>query len=104
MTTIEKIRAEIERLKDKGKYHEEYDCAYRDGNNDVCYSLLSFLDTLEEQEPEGLDEAAMVQYPKVWKKYPKDGIIRSEEYYDLNKDRRGAFIAGAKWGAEHLKK
>ena len=25
--------AEIEKLVDKGKYHEEYDCAYRDGNN-----------------------------------------------------------------------
>lgn len=39
--------AEIEKLVDKGKYHEEYDCAYRDGNNGALYALKGRLDTLE---------------------------------------------------------
>ena len=39
--------AEIEKLVDKGKYHEEYDYAYRDGNNGALYALKGKLDTLE---------------------------------------------------------
>ena len=39
--------AEIENLIDKGRYHEEYDCAYRDGNNGALYALKNKLDTLE---------------------------------------------------------
>lgn len=54
MTNIDKIKAEIERLKGKGKYHGECGRAYCDGNNSVCQALLSFLDTLE-QEPVDLD-------------------------------------------------
>ena len=42
--------AEIEKLVDKGKYHEEYDCAYRDGNNGALYALKDKLDTLEVKE------------------------------------------------------
>ena len=42
--------AEIERLVDKGKYHEEFDCAYRDGNNGALYALKDKLDTLEMKE------------------------------------------------------
>ena len=41
---------ELESLLDKGKYHEEYDCAYRDGNNDALYALKGKLDTLEVKE------------------------------------------------------
>ena len=39
--------AEIENLLDKGRYHEEYDCAYRDGNNSALYALKGKIDTLE---------------------------------------------------------
>lgn len=42
--------AEIENLLDKGKYHEEYDCAYRDGNNGALYALKGKLNTLEVKE------------------------------------------------------
>ena len=42
--------AEIEKLVDKGKYHEEYDYAYRDGNNGALYALKNKLDTLEVKE------------------------------------------------------
>ena len=44
------VIAEIENLLDKGKYHEEYDCAYRDGNNATLYALKGKLDTLEVKE------------------------------------------------------
>lgn len=44
------VVAEIENLLDKGKYHEEYDCAYRDGNNGALYALKERLDTLEVKE------------------------------------------------------
>lgn len=41
------VVAEIENLLDKSKHHEEYDCAYRDGNNGALYALKCKLDTLE---------------------------------------------------------
>ena len=41
------VLAEIESLLDKGKYHEEYDCAYRDGNNSALYALKGKIDTHE---------------------------------------------------------
>jgi len=44
------VVAEIESLLDKGRYHEEYDCAYRDGNNGALYALKSKLDTIEVKE------------------------------------------------------
>jgi len=44
------VVAEIENLLDKGRYHEEYDCAYRDGNNGALYALKGKLDTLEVKE------------------------------------------------------
>ena len=42
--------AEIESLLDKGKYHEEYDCVYRDGNNGALYALKGKVNTLEVKE------------------------------------------------------
>ena len=42
--------AEIESLLDKGRYHEEYDCAYRDGNNGALYALKNKLNTFEVKE------------------------------------------------------
>ena len=47
---LDAVLAEIESLEDKGKYHEEYDCAYRDGNNGALYALKGKLDTLEVRE------------------------------------------------------
>ena len=44
------IVAEIESLLDKGRYHEEYDCAYRDGNNGALYALKNKIDSLEVKE------------------------------------------------------
>lgn len=42
--------AEIENLLDKGKYHDDYDCAFRDGNNAALYALKGRINTLEVKE------------------------------------------------------
>ena len=42
--------AEIESLLDKGKYHDEYDCAYRDGNNGALCALKGKVNSLEVKE------------------------------------------------------
>ena len=96
MNQIDQIRAEIER-----RLNEDY-C----GNDiqdltaqGVCCSLLSFLDTLQEQEPEGLDEAAG--------KYAPPFITTRENQYKYSysnhaqREKRKAFKAGAKWAMEH---
>jgi hypothetical protein len=44
------LMAEIEKLVDKGKYHEDFDLAYRDGNNGALYALKAKIDTLEMKE------------------------------------------------------
>ena len=41
---------EIENLLDKGKHHDTYQCAYRDGNNGALYALKDKLNTLEVKE------------------------------------------------------
>ena len=40
----------IENFLDKGRYHDKYDCAYRDGNNGALYALKNKLNTLEVKE------------------------------------------------------
>ena len=52
MNQIEQIKNKIERLidKEKHRYYEEYDCAYRDGNNAVCHTLLSFIESLAQEQ------------------------------------------------------
>lgn len=47
---LDALLAEIENLLDKGKYHEEYDCAYRDGNNSALYALKGRINSLEVKE------------------------------------------------------
>lgn len=42
--------SEIEKLVDKDKYYETYDCAFRDGNNSALHTLKGKLDTLEVKE------------------------------------------------------
>ena len=46
----DELLADIENLLDNGKYHEEYDCAYRDGNNGALYALKNKLNALEVKE------------------------------------------------------
>ena len=42
--------AEIENLLYKGKYYDEYDCAYCDGNNAALYALKGKINSLEVKE------------------------------------------------------
>jgi hypothetical protein len=44
------LLAEIDNLLDKGKYHDDYDCAFRDGNNAALYALKGRIDNLEVKE------------------------------------------------------
>lgn len=69
------VVAEIDNLLDKGKYHEEYDCAYRDGNNDALYALKEKIDTFEVKDP----YEQCIQYPSI-----KDGIKAHAETYSFN--------------------
>lgn len=57
------VVAEIEKLIDKGKYHEEYDCAYRDGNNSALYALKEKIDTLEVKEVGDEPECKIIPRP-----------------------------------------
>lgn len=74
MNLIDKsaLVAEIEKLVDKGKYHEEYDCAYRDGNSGALYALKGKLNTLEVKDVD-LDEE-IENYFKGFGKFPSVGI------------------------------
>ena len=69
---IDKIKAEIERLIDEdGKYYAE----------DALYKLLSFIESLEKDQPEGLEEAAKE--------------FSARQNYPVH--AYGGFIAGVKW-------
>lgn len=91
MNTIEKIRAEIERLENYYTSVEWY-----------VEALLSFLDTIEERVPEiketgtqGLDEAAENYIAPIENDAGLDFINFS------GRDIRDAFIAGAEWQKQH---
>lgn len=58
------ILAEIESLLDKGKYHEEYDCAYRDGNNGALYALKGKVNSIEVKKEVDLEEEIKEEYLK----------------------------------------
>ena len=47
---LDAVLTEIESLEDKGKYHEVYDFAYRDGNNGALYALKGRINTLKVKE------------------------------------------------------
>lgn len=67
--------AELEKLIDKGKYHDNYECAFRDGNNNALYALKAKINTLEVKDP----YEQCVQHPSV-----KDGIKAHAETYSFN--------------------
>ena len=81
MDTISKIKAEVERLIKKDNY-ETFDVP----------ALLEFLDTLQEQEPQGLDEAA--------KNYANTTHF---EWPNQVSAAKQGFKAGAEWMAEQVK-
>ena len=63
---------EIEKLVDKGKYHEDFDLAYRDGNNGALYALKAKIDTLEVKEVDLNEE--IKSYFKGFGMFPSVGI------------------------------
>ena len=65
--------AEIEKLVDKGKYHDDYDCAFRDGNNGALYALKGKVNSLEVKEVD-LDKERMSECP-----YRKVGCTMYED-------------------------
>ena len=82
------VVAEIENLLDKGRYHEEYDCAYRDGNNDALQTLKDKLNTLEVKEvDEQKDSLTWQDINSIHlllfdiKKDYDNGKLDKEEYY-----------------------
>lgn len=90
------VIAEIDNLIDKGKYNEEYDCAYRDGNNNALYALKEKINTLEVKEV-NLEK----EIDKFYGIYRKDGktysIEDNEECFDWKEDCNPDFeIAFAK--------
>lgn len=89
MDKIEKIRQEIERRKNYISVTH------------FAEELLSFLDTLSEEPDKSLEEAArLYAIPH----YMKDIDVNHIEEYPYDTGLEAAFIAGAKWGAEHIKK
>lgn len=71
---LDVLLAEIEKLIDKGDYLEDYDWAYRDGNNGALYELKNKLDTLEVKEVDFEKEI-----DKFYGMYRKDGQTFSLE-------------------------
>lgn len=98
MNIIKTIRAEIERrIKsiETFPFIEAEVGAYdkRDGKLMAYRDLLSFLDTLQEQEPKGLDKSAE-EYDELhtYQKYDGGGFTP-----DYNVTLAEAFKAGAEW-------
>ena len=54
---IDKIRQEIERLKQMGSIGlNEYDAGFENGRGELCDELLAFIDSLPEEKPDKTDE------------------------------------------------
>jgi len=91
MDKIARIRAEIERR------FLEYN---HDSNHHIqaaeCASILTFLDTLEEEPDKSLEEAAEEYADKHGFRVPYDGTDNFYDDADVKASKEG-FIAGAKW-------
>ena len=98
MTQIELIKAEINRRLGKiGAFGEvgDSDWEYVQGLVDIYKDILSFIDSLEKQEPQGLDEAELMYVES-------SNIPPANQEEDMMVYQ--AFKAGAKWMAEQTPK
>ena len=100
MSKIEKIRQEIERLKQMGSIGlNEYDAGFENGRGELCDELLAFIDSLPKEHfrdstkmvSEDLEEAADSQIRKMVDAAGHPGWDWTTQ------DVVNAFIAGAKW-------
>jgi len=96
------VLAEIENLLDKGKYHEEYDCAYRDGNNGALYALKGKLDAIEvkEMQEESVSEDLEEACEQLAENARKHKAETSSPFFSPTDYKQGV-IDGAKWQKEH---
>lgn len=93
---IEKIKAEIERLKaEQVQYSDIYGSVDDYARASMCEGmvstlshLLSFIESLEKEQPQGLDEAADA--------YSENILANGEDMFDAIAD---GFKAGAEWMA-----
>ena len=69
------VVAEIDNLIDKGKHHDNYQSAFRDGNNSALYALKVRIDTLEVKDP----YEQCIQYASI-----EAGIKAHAEEYSFN--------------------
>ena len=105
MTQIEQIKDEIKRLRRKNYIDADNGC-----NEDECYgyelcldNILSFIESLEKEQSQGLDEAAtkyQLEVDKQWNRGWSDSV--EQAYVEGVNDVIGtsigdAFKAGAKW-------
>lgn len=79
------VVAEIENLLDKGKYHEEFDCAYRDGNNGALYALKDKLDTIEVKDVDLEKLGEIARHLIAIKDHIEDMRLYKEEWSVLEK-------------------
>ena len=115
---IDKIRAEIERLKanavNHGKCYCEYERGYMQGKKDSYEHFLSFLSTLDSEKAipkdveetknteaqDCLEDAANEYAEKHGFRVPYDGSNNFYDDVDVKASKDG-FIAGAKWQKQH---
>ena len=99
MSNIDKIRQELERLKNIAENDNASE--YLRGQARVCRVILSFIDSLPEEKPsEDLEEAADEYADKHGFRVPYDGSNNYYDDVDVKASKEG-FLAGAEWGARH---
>ena len=90
MTTIDKIRAEIDRRYEENREKARYDDYYR-GMNDGLDLFESFLDTLEEPVSEDLEDCLELnEAAGEYERNNRCSVLGNVDIID-------AFIAGAEW-------
>lgn len=95
MDKIEKIQAEIERLYDGEAPKHDQQCDFDDGYFTGIGTISQFLDTLSKEPDKSLKEVAEKYADETYYAYPP-------EFLDFVKEEiRDAFLAGAKWQANH---
>ena len=79
------VVAEIESLLDIGKYHEVYDCAYRDGNNSALYALKGKIDALEVKDVdlEHLEQEELKEKRERFRLYGEICLLMEEQDEDI---------------------
>ena len=97
------VVAEIENLLDKGKHHDAYQCAYRDGNNGALYALKNKLDTLEVKEEVEYKQPEYSCFETTYQcgKKPRWNIGDILAYYEFYSDREGEYVLGKVTKAEY---